>query len=174
MMYPWNTQHNDQVLPVRRKRQSDALWNLAADYLEYNYSDYDYPGGWDYGREEDQTHFFYPGDLGELRKPWVKEPHVIPVVTVYTLTFIFGICGNTLVIFSLLKFHRSRSITSPFLTSLAVADLLFLLVCVPYETTRYFIGHWALGRAFCKISGFVEMLTAVASILNLTAVSVER
>ncbi|CAH1773851.1 unnamed protein product, partial [Owenia fusiformis] len=39
---------------------------------------------------------------------------------------------------------------------------------------RYFLGHWSGGMALCKISGFCEMLSAVASILNLTAVSVER
>lgn len=60
------------------------------------------------------------------------------------------------------------------MVSLAVADLLFLLVCVPYETAKNFIGHWDTGTLFCKVSGAVEMLSALASVLNLIAVSIER
>ena len=64
--------------------------------------------------------------------------------------------------------------TASYMVSLAVADLLFVLVCAPYESVRYFIGHWSSGAALCKLSGLAEMLSALASVLNLIAVSVER
>lgn len=61
------------------------------------------------------------------------------------------------------------------MVSLAVADLLFLVVCVPYETARFFIGHWeSAGATTCKFFGAVEMLSGMASVLNLVAVSIER
>ena len=70
--------------------------------------------------------------------------------------------------------HEGSSVTSSFLISLAVADLLFLLVCVPFEMTSRLAIVWAGGLALCKVAGFVEMLSAASSVLNLTAVSAER
>jgi len=54
--------------------------------------------------------------------------------------------------------------------------LLFLLVCVPFEVAaRLAVSTiWAGGLALCKLAGFVEMLSATSSVINLTAVSVER
>ncbi|CAG5123002.1 unnamed protein product, partial [Candidula unifasciata] len=69
---------------------------------------------------------------------------------------------------------KTRCTTASFMISLAVADLLFLLICVPYETVKNFIGHWDTGTALCKVSGAVEMLSALSSVLNLMTVSVER
>ena len=55
-----------------------------------------------------------------------------------------------------------------------MADLVFLVVCVPYEMTARLSAFWAGGRVLCKLAGYVDMLSAFASVLNLTAVSVER
>lgn len=85
-----------------------------------------------------------------------------------------GVVGNLLVVFALVGDKKARNATSAFLVSLAVADLVFLLVCIPYDTAAKMMGFWKGGKPLCKVSGFVEMLSATASILNLTAVSVER
>ncbi|XP_021378857.1 cholecystokinin receptor type A-like [Mizuhopecten yessoensis] len=129
-----------------------------------------------YDSYEDMAYnrFEYPGELENLRKVWVREPHFIPTITVYGLTFLMGVIGNILVIFAVLGDRKARSVTSTFMVSLAAADMLFLVVCVPYETARYVVDHWTFGDVLCKFSGFVEMLSASASILNLSAVSVER
>ena len=122
----------------------------------------------------DDYYFYYEGDISNLQKPWLQEPHFIPTVAVYGTAFLVGLIGNSLVIFAMLGDRKSRSVTASFMVSLAVADLLYLVVCVPFETSRYFIGHWGIGPFLCKLSGTVEMLSALASIMNLTAVSIER
>ncbi|GAB6032757.1 hypothetical protein CHUAL_011624 [Chamberlinius hualienensis] len=61
-----------------------------------------------------------------------------------------------------------------FLVSLAIADLLLLLVCVPLESVNMFLLSWKQSEALCKMASYVKTLSAVASILNLTAVSFER
>ena len=66
------------------------------------------------------------------------------------------------------------NVTSSFLVSLAVADLVFVAVCVPYEMTAKLAAVWAGGKVLCKLAGFVDMLSALASVINLTAVSIER
>lgn len=121
----------------------------------------------------DDSYYIYE-DLEKLKETWIHEPHFVPLVIVYGTVFLIGVIGNGTVIFSVFGSRSSRSVTFTFMLSLALADILFLMVVVPHETLRMVLGEWPGGRAFCKVSGFIEMLTAVASILNLTAVSFER
>ncbi|XP_029642203.2 QRFP-like peptide receptor [Octopus sinensis] len=117
--------------------------------------------------------YFY-NDLENLRLPGVQESYFCLTVTVYSLTFLLGLLGNSLVIFAVCGDRKPRSVTSLFMVSLAVADLMFILVCTPYELVRYFRPHAEGGAPVCKLASFVDMLSAVASILNLTSISVER
>ena len=123
-------------------------------------SDFDYHG--------------FQADLDMVKEPWVEDRAFWPTSLTYGLAFFIGVIGNSLVVFALLADKKARNVTASFLVSLAIADLLFLLLCVPYEYASKFTGYWSGGRALCKISGFIEMLSASASILNLSAVSVER
>ena len=137
-------------------------------------SDTDYPEPpWD---EKDFDYIQYlPGDSIEyVQTSWTDDEAFLPTSITYGLAFIIGVTGNFLVVFALLGDKKSRNATSAFLVSLAMGDLLFLLICIPYETATKLTNMWMGGVALCKISGFVDMLSAAASILNLTAVSVER
>ena len=113
-------------------------------------------------------------NLGQVQTPWTEDHAFWPTSITYSLAFLVGIIGNSLVVFALLANRKARNVTSSFLVSLAISDIIFLLLCVPYETVSKYTGVWAGGLALCKISSFVEMLSAAASILNLTAVSMER
>ncbi|KAK2145110.1 hypothetical protein LSH36_702g01011 [Paralvinella palmiformis] len=118
--------------------------------------------------------FYFSQDLNAIQEPWSEDRAFWPTVLTYGITFVSGIVGNALVIFALLADRKSHNATSSFLVSLAVADMTFLLICVPYDTMAKLSIFWAGGSALCKIAGLVEMLSASASVLNLTAVSVER
>ncbi len=76
---------------------------------------------------------------------------------------------NSICVF--LSFFSNKSM---FLVSLAVADLLLVAVSAPLETMGYFLNPWTKGGRLCQLQYYVEMLSAVASVLNLTAVSLER
>lgn len=58
---------------------------------------------------------------------------VIPITMVYGITLLLGLAGNVLVIFSIAKNRKLRSITNVFLISLSSADLLLILICVPIK-----------------------------------------
>ncbi|ESP01279.1 hypothetical protein LOTGIDRAFT_96673, partial [Lottia gigantea] len=96
------------------------------------------------------------------------------MVVVYGITFVLGLFGNFVVIAVMCCGHGAKCVTFPCLLSMAWADVLFLLVCVPAEVGRYFIGHWELSNFLCKLSGFVEMMSATATIFNLILISAER
>ena len=93
---------------------SDGISTTNADE---NISDYE-----DYYDSNDSVNSL---DLGEL----------IPVVLVYSITLVLGVLGNALVIFSIIRYRRMQNVTNIFLTSLASADLLLVILCVPVKVS---------------------------------------
>ena len=66
----------------------------------------------------------------------VTEPplaELIPVSIVYGFTLVLGVVGNVLVIFSVTRYEQMMTTTNTFLLSLASADLLLVIVCVPVK-----------------------------------------
>jgi hypothetical protein len=133
----------------------------------------------------DQSEFDYcfpSDDLSKVRQPWTADAAFGPTVVVYGLAFALGFLGNLFVVIALLADRKWDSAgggggggaTNSFLVSLAVADVLFLVVCLPFEIGVKLSEAWQAGKALCKLLAFVEMATATASVLNLTAVSIER
>lgn len=61
---------------------------------------------------------------------------LVPVSIAYGLTLLLGITGNILVIASVIRFRKLHSVTNVFLLSLASADLLLVVVCVPVKVKQ--------------------------------------
>lgn len=93
----------------------------------------------------------------------------------FVLTFFIGFVGNTLLIYLILKVKKLQSITSLFLMSLASADLLLIMICVPMKITEFLSDNvWIFGSFMCKLYHYMHTFTAVCSVMNLTAMSLER
>ena len=56
--------------------------------------------------------------------------------------------------------------------NLAVADLLFILVCVPFTAIDYaFISVWFFGELWCILVQYLIMVTVLVSIYTLVLIS---
>ncbi|TRY72287.1 hypothetical protein TCAL_16178, partial [Tigriopus californicus] len=99
---------------------------------------------------------------------------VAPALIVYTLTFLLGVVGNLLIVVAVFGYKRMKSSTNIFLASLAIADLLFCLICIPVKLAKLFSFSWTLGYFNCKFITYLEIVLAVSSALNLTGMSMER
>uniref|UniRef100_H2ZYF3 Galanin receptor type 1 n=1 Tax=Latimeria chalumnae TaxID=7897 RepID=H2ZYF3_LATCH len=108
----------------------------------------------------------------------VKEggPEVVIVPAIFGLIFLLGIIGNTLVMIVIgrIKSRRSRSTTNTFILNLSIADLSFLLFCVPFQATIYSLPEWIFGAFLCKFVHYFVMVTMLVSIFTLVAMSVDR
>lgn len=114
-------------------------------------------------------------------------PEAVIVPVVFGLIFVAGVVGNTLVMVVIGKMRysvgggagggggqRSGSPTNIFILNLSVADLSFLLVCVPFHATIYSLPEWVFGGFLCKFGHYFTSVSMLVSIFTLVAMSLDR
>ncbi|XP_068102514.1 galanin receptor 2b-like [Hyperolius riggenbachi] len=107
--------------------------------------------------------------------PNIFNPASVVVPIIFFLIFLLGTIGNSLVMAVLLRRGlRSRNTTNLFILNLSVADVSFIIFCVPFQATIYSLEDWVFGAFMCKVVHFFIYLTMYASSFTLAAVSVDR
>jgi hypothetical protein len=62
--------------------------------------------------------------------------------TLYTLIFIIGITGNSLVVYVVGAKKSMQSVTNLFIMNLALSDILMCLLAVPFTPIAFFQDTW--------------------------------
>uniref|UniRef100_A0A8K9X8G8 Galanin receptor 1b n=1 Tax=Oncorhynchus mykiss TaxID=8022 RepID=A0A8K9X8G8_ONCMY len=103
-------------------------------------------------------------------------PEAVIVPVIFGCIFLLGVVGNSLVMIVIgkIKARRNRSTTNIFILNLSIADLLFLLFCVPFQATIYSLPEWIFGAFLCKCVHYLVMVCMLVSIFTLVAMSVDR
>lgn len=114
-------------------------------------------------------------------------PEAVVVPVVFGLIFVVGVVGNSLVMVVIGKMRysvgggagggggrRSASPTNIFILNLSVADLCFLLFCVPFQATIYSLPEWVFGAFLCRFGHYFSTVSMLVSIFTLVAMSVDR
>ena len=68
----------------------------------------------------------------------------------YALVCLVGLCGNTLVIYVVLRYSKMQTVTYIYILMLAIADEIFLLG-IPFLITTMIQRNWVFGFHMCKI-----------------------
>jgi len=97
---------------------------------------------------------------------------VVPVL--FGIIFIVGLFGNALVVLVVASNQQMRNTTNLLIINLAVADLLFIVFCVPFTATDYILSYWPFGVTWCKMVQYLIIVTAYASVNTLVLMSVDR
>ncbi|TSK20154.1 Free fatty acid receptor 2 [Bagarius yarrelli] len=99
----------------------------------------------------------------------------VVILSVYIITFLFGLPANILALYAFIKKLREKASPTDFLLlNLTISDLLFLLF-LPfkmYEAASEM--RWLLPSYLCPLTTFIFFSTIYASSLLLMAVSVDR
>lgn len=99
----------------------------------------------------------------------------LPVCLIYLVIFMVGVLGNVLTCTVIARNKVMWTPTNYYLFSLAVSDLLVLLLGMPLELYELWQNYpFLLGKGGCYFKTFLFETVCLASILNVTALSVER
>jgi hypothetical protein len=99
----------------------------------------------------------------------------LPLSLLYGVIFVAGVVGNVCTCFVIVKHPTMRTATNYYLFSLAVSDLLFLVIGLPEEVyLQWFPYPYVFGEAFCVFRALAIEAATNASILVITAFTAER
>ncbi|XP_075168951.1 CCHamide-2 receptor [Haematobia irritans] len=113
-------------------------------------------------------------DTGMGYVPPIQRPETIFVAILFTLIFIVGVLGNGTLVIIFFRHRSMRNIPNTYILSLALADLLVIIVCVPLAMLVYTQDSWTFGKSMCQITEFFKDVSIGVSVFTLTALSGER
>ncbi|KAH7942913.1 allatostatin-A receptor [Rhipicephalus sanguineus] len=118
-----------------------------------------------------REHAEYDSD-GDTRT--VEEVLAIAVPILFGAIAVIGFFGNALVVLVVLCDPQMRSTTNNLIINLAMADLLFIVFCVPFTGWDYTLNYWPFGDTWCRIVQYLVIVCAYASIYTLVLMSLDR
>ncbi|XP_041661886.1 trace amine-associated receptor 1-like [Cheilinus undulatus] len=105
-----------------------------------------------------------------------KSPSIICVL-LYLFLFLLSlvtVCGNLLVMMSIMYFTQLHSPTNYLILSLAVADLLVGVLVFPLSMAFSLSSCLYQEDLFCKVRNTFDVFLCMCSILNLCCISIDR
>lgn len=94
------------------------------------------------GRDHDDRNFTSTNEIDQTLENTIAI--VVPIL--FSLIFIIGLFGNALVVIVVTMNASMRSTTNLLILNLAIADLLFIVFCVPFTASDYYFTHWQFGK----------------------------
>ena len=96
------------------------------------------------------------------------------VIVLFSLTTVVGAIGNLMVIIVVYLNRTMRNSTNMLIISLAVADLCFIVFCVPLTGVTMTQPEWPMGDIFCRVYNYVINVTCFAGVYTLVLMSFDR
>ncbi|XP_022100897.1 gastrin-releasing peptide receptor-like [Acanthaster planci] len=96
------------------------------------------------------------------------------IVIIDFLIKLIGIIGNSSVILIIIGFRDMRNIPNLQIMSMAIGDLVYLVIQVPNSIAFNFVKVWTFGEAYCRIFLASTSISQGISVLTLAALSADR
>ena len=109
--------------------------------------------------------------MKEVCKP--REDYIVRMV-LFFLFILFGIIGNSALLFIILKDRHLRNAPNILICNLAVADLLYILVTGPIKIKHEINPCWFAGHTTCVLRFYAPIVCQCACVYSLVALSRER
>ena len=97
---------------------------------------------------------------------------IVPIV--FSLMILFGVLGNSLVIFVITTCKDLQSAIHWLLLNLAIADIFFLVICGTFTAIHYALIVWPFGDTVCRIIQYLLFVSCYVTVYTLVAVSAVR
>nr|XP_018898689.1 PREDICTED: neuropeptide CCHamide-1 receptor-like [Bemisia tabaci] len=112
------------------------------------------------------------GNVTDARPNILLEKWVVSIV--FTVIYVLGVVGNGTLLLILARHKNMRNVPNIFILSLAVGDLLVILICVPFTSVVYITDYWSFGESVCKLLETSKDISIGVSIFTLIALSADR
>ncbi|XP_050982680.1 trace amine-associated receptor 13c-like [Labeo rohita] len=130
---------------------------------------------WGVTNAENQTvQYCFPNNNLSCTKSIRPESEYIIVYVFVSVTSVFTVFLNLLVIVSISHFKQLHTPTNVLILSLAVADLIAGLILMPVQGMKLIEPCWYFGEIFCSIFPLILYVVVTASLGNLVIISVDR
>lgn len=110
-----------------------------------------------------------PGEISRFSKPLRTFAAVASI-----LIMLVGLLGNLLTIIALSKYPKVRNVAAAFIISLCVADFIFCLLVLPFDSIRFIDASWVDIRFLCVLVPFLRYGNVGVSLLLVGAITVNR
>ena len=109
---------------------------------------------------------------------WNITAKKIGLTFAYCLIFLVSLAGNTVIGIIVYKTKTMRKPINFLTVNMAMSDLLFPIFLIPTDIQRFYIHSWLiggpLGKALCKLVGFLITVSNAVSIQSLVLIAVDR
>ncbi|XP_077280998.1 cholecystokinin receptor type A isoform X3 [Temnothorax americanus] len=96
------------------------------------------------------------------------------IIPLYGTIFFLSIVGNSLVLITLARNKRMRTVTNVYLLNLAVSDLLLGVFCMPFTLLGQILKNFVFGLMMCKLIPYFQAVSVSVGVWTLVAISLER
>uniref|UniRef100_A0A3B4Z7C6 Neuropeptide Y receptor type 2 n=1 Tax=Seriola lalandi dorsalis TaxID=1841481 RepID=A0A3B4Z7C6_SERLL len=120
------------------------------------------------------TQFLTPNYHSELDDSTKLVGVQVILILAYSTIILFGVIGNSLVIYVVFKFKNLRTVTNFFIVNLAVADLLVNTLCLPFTLIYTLYGEWKFGQVLCFMLPCAQGMAVHVSTLTLNIIALDR
>lgn len=96
------------------------------------------------------------------------------LILAYSTIIMFGVTGNSLVIYVIYRFKNLRTVTNFFIVNLAVADLLVNMLCLPFTLIYTLYGEWKFGQVLCFMLPCAQGMAVYVSTITMNVIALDR
>ncbi|XP_004588303.2 C-C chemokine receptor type 4 [Ochotona princeps] len=118
------------------------------------------------------NYYLYDSLPKPCTKDGVKAFGKLFLPPLYSLVFLLGLLGNSVVVLVLFKYKRLKSMTDVYLLNLAISDLLFVL-SLPFWG-YYAADQWVFGLGLCKFIYWMYLVGFYSGIFFIMLMSIDR
>lgn len=104
----------------------------------------------------------------------IKQAFKYVNTVVSCMIFVVGIIGNSTLLRIIYKNKCMRNGPNVLIGSLALGDLLYILIAIPINVFKLIAEDWPFGVHMCKLMPFIQKASVGITVLSLCALSIDR
>lgn len=97
------------------------------------------------------------------------------LLTLYVLTIVVGVGGNTIVCYIVFRIQGLRTVTNIFIVNLSCSDITMTLLCVPFTVlSNLLFYYWPFGSIMCHLVHYLQLMSVLQRTFTMVAITFDR